>query len=241
MLIARLILPCLVTIVSAGKATSGLLLSVGASQSRSQADISISVEDIREAEERLSELGYWTGPVDGILDEGTRHALIAFQKVEGRPRTGKLDPGELEAIRNATRPNPIESGFAHIEIDLARQVLFMVDASGTVTNILPVSTGTEKLFTEGGRTRRAVTPLGRFTVYRKINGWRRSPLGLLYYPLYIYGGIAIHGNPSVPTYPASHGCIRIPMFAAKQFSEMTPIGTVVIIHDGAPVIDETSG
>jgi hypothetical protein len=197
----------------------------------------VTVQDIREAEERLSELGYWTGPVDGKLDEGSRHALIAFQKVEGRQRTGKLTPAELEALRTATRPKPVESGSAHVEIDVDRQVLFIVDDSGAVTKILPVSTGTGKPFTASGWTRRACTPCGRFTIYRKINGWRRSPLGLLYYPNYINGGIAIHGNPSVPAYPASHGCIRIPMFAAKEFSETIPLGTIVIIHEGlSPVL-----
>ena len=192
----------------------------------------MTIEDIREAEQRLSELGYWTGPVDGKLDEGSRHALIAFQKVEGRKPTGKLTAAELEALRTATRPIPIESGFAHVEIDVDRQVLFIVDGGGNITKILPVSTGTGKPFTASGWTRRACTPCGRFTIYRKVDGWRRSPLGLLYYPNYINGGIAIHGNLAVPAYPASHGCIRIPMFAAKEFSETIPIGTVVIIHEG---------
>ena len=194
----------------------------------------MSTEEIREAEQRLSDLGYWTGPIDGVLDGGSRQALIAFQKVEGRQRSGKLTQEELQALRTGKRPLCRESGYSHIEIDLARQVLFAVDVSGLVSNVLPVSTGTGKLFTSEGRTRRAVTPCGRFTVSHKIAGWRKSPLGLLYYPNYIVGGIAIHGNPSVPVYPASHGCIRIPMFAAKQFSEMTPIGTEVIVHDGTP-------
>ena len=43
---------------------------------------------------------------------------------------------------------------------------------------------------------------------------------------------AIHGSLSVPAYPASHGCVRIPMFAAREFSEMAPIGTPVIVYDG---------
>jgi lipoprotein-anchoring transpeptidase ErfK/SrfK len=87
------------------------------------------------------------------------------------------------------------------------------------------------LFIEGGVTRRAITPTGRFKVTRKIEGWRKSPLGLLYYPNYIYDGIAIHGNPSVPARPASHGCIRIPMFAAEEFSQIAVIGMEVIVYD----------
>ena len=198
--------------------------------SRFQSVFQISTEEIRDAEQRLSDVGYWTGPVDGVPDEGSRQALIAFQKVEGRQRTGKLTQDELEALRTAKRPPALESGYAHIEIDLSRQVLFAVDVSGSVSKILPVSTGTGRLFTSEGKTRRAVTPCGRFAISHKISGWRKSPLGLLYYPNYIVGGIAIHGNPSVPVHPASHGCIRIPMFAAKEFSEIYPIGTVVIVY-----------
>jgi hypothetical protein len=199
-------------------------------RARPKPQLSLGLEETREAKQRLSDLGYWTGPVEGVLDEGSRQALIAFQKVEGRQRTGKLTPEELQALRIAKRPPARESGYAHIEIDLSRQVLFAVDVSESVSKILPVSTGTGKLFTSKGKTRRAVTPCGRFTISHKISGWRKSPLGLLYYPNYIVGGIAIHGNPSVPVYPASHGCIRIPMFAAKQFSEINPIGTVVIVY-----------
>jgi lipoprotein-anchoring transpeptidase ErfK/SrfK len=60
---------------------------------------------------------------------------------------------------------------------------------------------------------------------------------LLYYPNYISGGVAIHGSLSVPAQPASHGCIRIPMFAAKEFSQIIPIGMKVIVHDGARAVD----
>ena len=52
---------------------------------------------------------------------------------------------------------------------------------------------------------------------------------MLYYPIYINRGVAIHGSASVPRRPASHGCIRIPMSAAKEMFDVTPIGTVVIV------------
>ena len=136
------------------------------------------------------------------------------------------------ALRAARRPTPRESVSPHIEIEIARQVLFVVDGQGTVTRILPVSTGKDSVYTEGGQRGVARAPRGQFTAYRKIMGWRRSRLGLLYYPSYITGGIAIHGNPSVPATPASHGCIGIPMFAAQQFSELiAPVGTTVIVYD----------
>jgi len=187
--------------------------------------------EITEAEQRLADLGYWTGPVDGVLDAASKHALIAFQKVEERRRTGILTAAELEALRSASRPEPRDQTYAHIEVDLKRQVLLVVDAEGIVTRVLPVCTGNEQFYMDQGQRHRAHTPRGQFTVTRKINGWRRSTLGLLYYPSYLVNGIAIHGSQSIMTYPASHGCIRIPMFAAKEFSEMAPVGMVVVVYD----------
>lgn len=186
---------------------------------------------IVEAQQRLADLGYWIGETEGKWNEASRHGLIAFQKVEGRPRTGRLSADELQALNASVRPTPYEIGSSHIEVDLTRQVLFVVDAGGTISKILPVSTGNGKVFEVEGETQKAVTPTGRFHIYRKLAGMRRSPLGLLYYPNYIVGGIAIHGNNAVPVRPASHGCIRIPMFAAQGFSEMTPIGTEVVVYD----------
>ena len=191
----------------------------------------ISKEEILAAEKRLSDLGYWTGAVDGSLDSGSRHALIAFQKVEGRKRTGKLTRAELQSLLSAQRPLPKYSGYPHVEIDLNRQVLFIVDTTGTITHILPVCTGNEKTYVDHGEIHRAHTPRGRFKVLRKVAGWRLSSLGLLYYPNYIYNGIAIHGSLAMAVYPASHGCIRVPMFASKELSELTPVGTEVIVYD----------
>ena len=111
--------------------------------------------------------------------------------------------------------------------------MFVVDNSGTVSRVLPISSGNGEEFTSEGWTRRAVTPTGRFKVYRKVDGWRKAPLGSIYYPNYFLSGVAIHGSASVPARAASHGCIRIPVYAAKEFSEITPAGTVIIVHDGA--------
>ena len=191
----------------------------------------IGATEVKDARRRLAELGYWVKAEGARNEASLRHALIAFQKVESRQRTGMLNQNELQALRTARVPTPRESGYPHIEIDLCRQVLFLVDAGDVSMRILPVSTGSGACFTEGGKTRRAITPTGRFTVKRKIKGWRKSPLGLLFYPNYIHGGVAIHGNPSVPPVPASHGCIRIPMFAAEEFSELAVSGMVVLVYD----------
>jgi hypothetical protein len=223
----------LLSVIAGLTATAGLS-AIGQPPTFVQAKEISKGEAAREAEERLSALGYWIGQIDDEIDGASRLALMAFQKVEGRARTGKLNEAELSALRSAKRPLPLETGEAHVEVDLERQVLFVVDGRGTVSKILPISTGNGELFTSEGWTRRAVTPCGRFTIYRKALGWRKSPLGWLYYPNYILNGVAIHGSFSIPAYPASHGCIRIPLFAAKEFSEMNPIGTKVIVHDGTP-------
>jgi N-acetylmuramoyl-L-alanine amidase len=183
-----------------------------------------------EAEQRLLTLGYWTGPIDGVFDGQSRHALIAFQKVESRKRTGKLTGEELEAIRRAVTPLPQYTGYPHVEVDIRRQVLLMVDESDAVNHILPVCTGSEEFYLDHGQVHRAHTPLGQFRVLRKILGPRLSSLGFLYYPNYIYEGIAIHGSWAMTVYPDSHGCIRIPMSAARQFSELVPLGTEVVVY-----------
>ena|SRR5437899_679190 len=137
----------------------------------------------------------------------------------------------LHAVRAGPTPlAPHETEYTHVEVDLSRQRLSVVDGSGRVVKTLPVSSGSGKWFTSEGRTRRAITPRGQFTVVRKIAGWHKSRLGMLYYTSFITQAVAIHGSPSVPPRPASHGCIRIPMSAAKEFFDVTPIGTVVLVR-----------
>jgi N-acetylmuramoyl-L-alanine amidase len=186
--------------------------------------------DAREAERRLTELGYWTGPIDGILDPATRSALIAFQKWEGRPVTGKLTLDDLEAIRTATPPKARDVGYPHVEVDIDRQVLLIVNDDDSV-RVLHTSTGSGKPFMDQGQMSVAYTPRGRFVVYDRTFGWEDGVLGSVYYANYISGGVAIHGYLSVPTQPASHGCIRIPMFAAREVSKLLPVGTIVLVYD----------
>jgi peptidoglycan hydrolase-like protein with peptidoglycan-binding domain len=212
-----------------------LLLSAGQSLANRKSKRAVARlptrSEVREAERRLSELGYWTGPIDGVVDGITRTALIAFQKWEGRKITGRMTREEVEAISNAPSPQPRDAGYKHVEIDVDRQVLALIDDEGKILKIVPVSTGSGRRYDEKGIRGLAYTTKGRFRIYGKVAGWRKSPLGLLYYPNYFSDGLAIHGNPSVPSQPASHGCIRVPMFASLAISEMLPVGTIVIIYD----------
>ena len=208
---------------------------------RGERESAPTADEVVEARTRLAELGYWLDPYLDGRHPSFRHALIAFQKTEGRPLTGKLTTAELEAIRQASVPLPAEEGETHLEIDLFRQTLFLVEPANRTVRILPVSSGSGECFTEGGRTRRALTPTGRFAVTRKISGWRRSSLGKLYYPLYFHLGVAIHGSNSVPIRPASHGCIRIPIYAAAELAEIVSAGTPILIYDSNPSPAARSG
>lgn len=207
-----------------------LLLILGAPFATAQERTSLSRSEIRDAERRLSQLGYWIGPIDGVFDAGTRSALIAFQKWEGRAVTGQLTVAELDALHTASAPQVREAGYEHVEVDLDRQVLMIVNAEGGV-RVLPVSTGSGEEFVDDGQTSIAYTPRGRFIVYDKLAGWESGPIGRMYYPNYISGGIAIHGSRSVPTKPATHGCIRIPMHAAREVSKLLKLETIVLIYD----------
>ena len=70
------------------------------------------------------------------------------------------------------------------------------------------------------------TPLGTWHVYRTVPGYD----WVLYYPLYFLRGFAIHGYPSVPPYPASHGCVRIPMWIATSLYSGHGLGTTVVVY-----------
>lgn len=207
-----------------------LMLISTSSIARAQQSASLTRSQINEAERRLSDLGYWTGKVDGVVDPETQSALIAFQKWERRTITGKLTLDELEALRNSSSPKPREPGYEHVEIDVDRQVLLVINNKGGI-RVVPVSTGNNKEFIDEGQTSIAYTPRGRFIVYDKISGWESGPIGRMYYPNYISGGVAIHGSRNVPVQPETHGCIRIPMFAAREMSELMPVGTIVLVYD----------
>jgi cell wall hydrolase len=211
-----------------------LLLAIIAAPLQAAGPVSknlLTKSEIRAAEQRLANLGYWTGPIDGVWDAVSRQGLIAFQKLQHAKATGVLTRAEYNALFMAAPPRPREMNGAHIEVDLARQVLFLVDGDGRVGNILPVSSGSGKTFHEKGYPEtHAVTPCGHLEVFSKAAGWKTSPLGEMYNPLYIVGGIAIHGSRDVPAYPASHGCIRVPMFASERLPRMVPKGTRVFVY-----------
>jgi lipoprotein-anchoring transpeptidase ErfK/SrfK len=169
---------------------------------------------------RLRTLHYAT-PFTAIFDSRLLDAVYAFEKVQGLPRSGRVDAAFWRRLADPRVPVPrYREPADHLEIDKPHQVLYVVRSSA-VALIVPVSTaGIPGRF----------TPTGRFAIYRKVAGFDPSPLGTLFDPMYFTGGYAIHGNPSVPPYPASHGCVRVPMWIAPFLYATNPYGETVYVY-----------
>jgi PKD repeat protein len=163
---------------------------------------------------------HYVVPRTSAFDGRVLDAVYAFQKVQDLPRTGAVDRSFWAALSRPRVPRPRYGGGDHIEIDKVHQVLYVV-RGGAVGAIVPVSTAGI-----AGR----FTPVGRFAIYRKVTGFDPSPLGTLFDPMYFTGGYAIHGNPSVPPYPASHGCVRVPMWIAPILYETNDYGEPVYVY-----------
>ena len=194
--------------------------------------------EVQALEERLAALKYEVGTVDDRYDSNTHHGVMAFQKVSNLNRTGRATDDVLQALATATEPPSLVpgGGETHVEVDLPRQVLFLWSGHA-LYRILSISTGNNKRYCVDGRCAIAVTPGGSFRMSRFDPGWTTSRLGRLYNAVYFNGGIAVHGSTSVPGYPASHGCVRIPMSAAEWFPTKVFRGTPVYVVGGhvAPV------
>lgn len=93
------------------------------------------------AEQKLLDLTYRPGKVDGTIDRQTRGAVVAFQKWEGLSRTGKLDDTIYARLLTASRPTPKKQATGTwIEVDKTKQILIYIQ-DGTVVRTLPVATG----------------------------------------------------------------------------------------------------
>ncbi len=176
---------------------------------------------VAEVLRRLGALGYEVPGLTQTFDYDVEESVYAFEKIENLDRTGNVDATFWAHLDNPRTPQPrYQQPGDHIEVDKARQVLYIV-RDGQVKLISPVSTaGLPGRF----------TPVGTFSIYRKVDGYDPSPLGILYKPMYFTGGYAIHGNPSVPPYPASHGCIRVPNFVIERLFTSEPYGETVYVY-----------
>jgi peptidoglycan hydrolase-like protein with peptidoglycan-binding domain len=186
--------------------------------------------DVLGLQQRLVAQKVDVGPVDGVFGYDLRHAVTAFQKSQGLPRTGVYDKAtsaRLAAPRAVHLRYP--SRGRAVEVDIARQVLYLSEG-GRLIRIVDVSTGSDRLYESDGVTYKAYTPTGRFSVQRKIDGVRVSRLGELYRPAYFTQGWAVHGSGNVPVYPDSHGCVRVTNPAMDRLFPLLTIGVPVSVY-----------
>ncbi|MDP9294972.1 MAG: L,D-transpeptidase family protein, partial [Actinomycetota bacterium] len=172
---------------------------------------------VRLLQSRLAGLHYAVSS-SGLFDASTARAVIAYRKVTGMSRvalaSGTLLHGLL-AGRGTFRPHYPEHA-KHVEVDLSRQVLALVE-HGRTYRIFGVSSG------------KASTPtvLGKFHVYSKSYG--TNDHGMVD-SSYFVGAYAVHGYASVPTFPASHGCVRVPIPNALFIFNWLRIGDRVDVY-----------
>jgi hypothetical protein len=177
--------------------------------------------EVSALQERLQSLGYWLGAVDGVYGPATTRAVTALQKASGLGRDGLTGAATRVALARGERVRPASATGHVIEVDLGRQLVIVADG-GRATWVLDTSTGAEP----------GSTPTGRFRVQREVNGPDNGPNGVLYRPKYFYQGVAVHGYGSIPTTPASHGCVRVTNAAMDMLwsTGVLPIGAVVWVY-----------
>jgi L,D-transpeptidase catalytic domain len=161
---------------------------------------------------------HYAVPRSGVYDDGTARAVMAWRKVTGQARTFTATGALLRSVLAGRGTFGIRypKDGRHVEADLSRQVLALIDR-GKVQRIYMMSSGT------------AATPtvLGRFQVYRKTPGVNAK--GMVH-SSYFIRGYAIHGYASVPPYPASHGCLRVPIPNAWSIYNWLRMGDVVRVY-----------
>jgi hypothetical protein len=175
---------------------------------------------VKEVQHQLIRLGYLVaGDADGEFGPGTQNAILAFQKWERLGRTGLLDPQTKARLAVATHPTPVSKGAAgkRAEVLLDRQLALLIK-DNIVVRTIAVSTGKAS----------TPTPPGDYHVYAKIQRWWSTPFReWLPWALPFVGGIAFHELREVPTYPASHGCVRQLFTVARWTYNFASIGMPV--------------
>ena len=165
----------------------------------------------------LLKLGYAT-PVSGYYDDGTARAVNAFRKVNNLGRDGYAPVGVYDRVlrgRGAFKLKYPKAG-KHVEFDWSRQVLVLAK-KGRAYRTYHASSGTSA----------TPTVFGTYRFYSQTPGTNSK--GMVH-SNYFIGGYAIHGYASVPNYPASHGCIRVPIPNAWAIHQWIDLGDRIFVY-----------
>jgi peptidoglycan hydrolase-like protein with peptidoglycan-binding domain len=182
---------------------------------------------VQHLQRQLADHGFYRGELDGEYGPMTSQAVMAFHKHLGLERSFTWQPEDWRLLENL---EPVAyRGAPGIVIDLDAQLLYYHRGPDDVA-IIPISSGNgERFVNSSGRLVTARTPEGEFQLRSHVPGLRVSYLGALWKPWYFYGGYAIHGSSSVPAYPASHGCVRVPNWEADWLSTHLSLGLTVTV------------
>jgi hypothetical protein len=172
---------------------------------------------VRLLQRGLAALGFVT-PRSGRFDAGTARAVLAFRKTNAMGRRtaataavfGKLMRGE-----GAFRLRHPGAG-THVEFDFSRQVLALA-RGGRAERVYHASSGKPS----------TPTLFGTFRFYRKQPGTNSH--GMVD-TAYFIRGYAIHGYRSVPTHPASHGCLRVPIPNSRSIMDAVTLGERIFVY-----------
>jgi hypothetical protein len=171
-------------------------------------------------QQRLLALHFYM-PQSGVWDLQTQLAIEAYHRLIGRGTSSVLDPATLSALLAGRGRFVVRfpHNGRHAEGDLSLQLLALVDGS-KVQDIYPMSSGKPS----------TPTILGNFRIYLRTPGY--LPDGM-YYSDFFIRGYAIHGYDPAPNYPASHGCMRLPISDAISVFNWLAMGDWVDVY-GSP-------
>ncbi len=163
---------------------------------------------------------HYAVPLTGSFDEATGQALIAYRKMTGLERVAYAGRRVFELL--ARRAGSFHVRYPrdgrHVEANLTKQVLAEIEPGGRVRRIYTMSSGKPS----------TPTVVGRFQVYEKTPG--ENGEGMVD-SNYFIRGYAIHGYAEVPTYAASHGCLRVPIPDAPAIYSWVQDGTPVDVYE----------
>ena len=208
----RVFLGCVVVVIVGIPVAGGW-----AADAHAATPASISVRDLQK---RLAELKFLAlSQVDGKLGPRTRDAITAFQQSHGLAPDGIAGPQTLGKLRTAGVPRHGTNGPPRrIEIHRAKGVTLLVE-NGSVKRVIHSSAG----------KRGHETPVGSYRIQRKLlRDWSRPYKTWMPYASYFHAGYALHEG-VVPTYPASHGCVRVPSWDAAEVYRFATVGTTVVV------------
>ncbi|MFF3437867.1 L,D-transpeptidase family protein [Streptosporangium sp. NPDC002721] len=187
--------------------------------------------EVHNAKKRLKELGFPPGNLTPTYDSALRMTVWAFQKANGLKPVDRIDSPTWQALLHPRRVKPLvaDGEPERAEIDLRRQLL-TAWRDGKPVLVTHISTGARRPYCEKGHCGFAETPVGDYRAGVRVPDWSTGVLGAMFYSVYFNGGIAIHGSTLVPRYPASHGCVRVPLHNALDVYRFLRPGVPVYVR-----------